>query len=284
MKSSSIFLLCMLSTLVKGQNRDVLGNLIIENHKLTPIYKLCYKEPTRLDVLYESEVSMSKRQWNYIDLTDPLNKKLLNTQSIKDTIYPLIEILEFGIITQKIACFMNDQFGSSKNKIYSVEEFKKLITATDTILEGALDEKTNKDTLVKVIKTTTLNKNTVKGFLLKEEWYFNKKKAVDEVRIIGLAPLIYSEKDQKTVQVYWIYFKECRELFASFKTINPIGTDQLNTYSDLFDKRLFTTKPVKESNIFDRNQPENSKGSNVDIESDKNKKNSQNSVRDLWHR
>ncbi|HKC69676.1 MAG TPA: hypothetical protein VKG26_15670, partial [Bacteroidia bacterium] len=146
MKSAATFFLCLFIVFAKGQNRDIAGNLIVERHKLTPIYGLCYKAPEPLSVLYEYEVATANRQWNYIDLADQLNKKLLNTQSIKDTIYPLIEILEFGIITQKIACFKNDQFGSSKNKIYSVDEFKKLITSVDTILEGAFDEKTNRDT------------------------------------------------------------------------------------------------------------------------------------------
>jgi hypothetical protein len=282
MKSVLVSSLCLLVVFAKGQQRDVMGNLIVENHKLTPIYKLCYKKPEPQYILRESEVAMANRQWNYIDLSDPLNKKLFNSLNVKDTIYPLIEVLEFGIITQKIACFGNDQFGSSKNKIYSVEEFKKLITSTDTILEGAIDEQTNKDTIVKVAKTTTLNKSTVKGFLLKEEWFFNKKKAVDEVRIIGIAPLIYSEKDQKVVQVYWVYFKECRELLASFKAVNPLGTNETYTYTDLFDKHSFTTKSVKESNVFDRNQPENSKGFNVDIENEKSKQNLQNSARDRW--
>ncbi|HEX7412526.1 MAG TPA: hypothetical protein VF411_00680 [Bacteroidia bacterium] len=280
------FILCCLLTVLfvaaRGQNRDIMGNPIIEEHKLTPIYKKYYKQPAHLDVLYESEVTMAKRQWNYIDLTDPLNKKLLNTLSIKDIIYPLIEVLEFGIITQKIKCFKNENFGSQNNKTYSVAEFKKLITTTDTVIERSLNENTNNDTLVTVIKTTTLNRETIKGFLLKEEWYFNKKKAKDEIRIIGIAPLIYSEKDQKLVQVYWVYYKECRELLASFKTTNPIGTDEVYTYTDLFDKHIFTTKAVKQSNIFDRNQPENSKGTDVEIENDKNKQNLHNSTNDLF--
>ena len=282
MKSLFFYLSFLLVVFAEAQNRDIMGNLIIENHKLTPIYKMCYKKPNTMDVLYESEVVMAKRQWNYIDFSELFNKKLLNTQNQKDTIFPLIEVLEFGIITHKIACFKNDQFGSSKNKIYSVEEFKQLITSTDTVAEGAFSDKTNNDTIIRSIKTTTLNKETVKGFLLKEEWYFNKKKAKDEVRIIGIAPLMYSEKEQKIVQVYWVYYKECQELFASFKTINPIGTDNLYTFTDLFDNHIFTTKTFKESNIFDRNLPENSKGTEIETENNKSKQNLNNSSHDLF--
>ncbi len=282
MKRLFFCLLFLLFGSAKGQNRDIMGNLIVENHKLTPIYKMCYKKPSTMDVLYESEVVMAKRQWNYIDFSDLFNKKVLNTKSPRDTIFPLIEVLEFGIITQKIACFKNEQFGSLKNKIYSVEEFKQLITSTDTVSEGAFSDKTSNDTIIKSIKTTTLNKETVKGFLLKEEWYFNKKKAKDEVRIIGIAPLMYSEKEQKIVQVYWVYYKECRELFASFKTINPIGTDNLYTYTDLFDNQVFNAKSLRESNIFDRNQPENSKGAEIETENNKSKQNLNNSSHDLF--
>lgn len=280
------FILCCLLVMcfvfARGQNRDVSGKLIIENHKLTPINKKYYKPPAKLDVLLEEEVAMSKRQWNYIDVADPFNKQILNTLNAKLYIYPLIEVLEFGIITQKINCFKNEDFGSSKNKIYTVVEFKKLITSTDTIIERNLNEKTNNDTLVKTIKTTTLNKESIKGYLLKEDWYFNKKTAADSVRIIGIAPMMYSEKLEKLVPVYWVYYKECRELMASFKTTNPIGTDVLYTYTDLFDKHIYNTKAYKESNIFDRNLPENSKGMDVETENEKNKQNINNSSRDLY--
>jgi hypothetical protein len=279
--------LCCLLTLCFAfawgqQNRDVMGNVIVENHKLTPIYKKYYNPPYKLGVLRESDVTMSKRQWNYIDVSEPFNKQLLNTLNSKQFIYPLIEVLEFGIITQKINCFKNENFGSQTNKIYSVEEFKELITITDTVIEGSLTEKTNNDTLIKVVKTTALNKETIKGYLIKEDWYINKKTAADSVKIIGIAPLIYNVKLQKIVPVYWVYYKECRELMASFKTTNPIGTDILYTYTDLFDKHIFNTKAFKESNIFDRNQSESTKGSDIEIENDKNRQQINNSSHDLF--
>ena len=122
------------------------------------------------------------------------------------------------------------------------------------------------------------------GFEIKEEWYFNKRSALAEKRIIGIAPVIFDIKTQKNKEVYWIYFAECRELLSSFRAVNPLGNEEIYTYLNLFEERAFNSNTVKESNVFDRNKPENSKGFEVENETQKSKQNYLNNEDDLWNK
>ena len=55
----------------------------------------------------------------------------------------------------------------------------------DAVAEGADPEEAKTTKLNKI----PFNRNTVKKWRLKEEWFFDKQRSVMDVRIIGLAPL-----------------------------------------------------------------------------------------------
>lgn len=269
---------------VSQEERDVFGNVIQHKHKLTYAYKKNYIAPKHLDTLIEANIIIAKRVWSYISLNDNLNKNLYNVSKPNKFIFPLIEVLEFGIITGKIKCFKNGNFSSPQNKIYSFAEIRNLLFKKDTIQKSFISEITNNDSIITVIKNDSLNAATVLGFEIKEDWYFNKRSALAEKRIIGMAPIIFDVKAQKNKEVYWVYFAECRELLSSFRALNPLGNEEIYTYLNLFEERAFNSNPIKESNVFNRNKTENSKGFEVEIENKNSKQDYLNNEDDLWNK
>jgi gliding motility associated protien GldN len=96
----------------------------------------------------------------------------------------------------------------------------------------------------------------VKYFELKEDWIFDKQRSERYVRIIGIAPVVEKKFAGGTridnVAVFWLYFPECRYLFANADVFNLHNTSQPITFDDLFQKRMFSSYVVKEENVYDR--------------------------------
>lgn len=223
----------------------------------------------------------SKKVWSYIDFKEKINKTVYNNSNPKTKLYPLAEILNLWIATGKIKCFKTSDFGSAGNVPITLGEFKKMGIKKDSVEERIIDENGD-EKIVKSVKTDTLNSDKILGFVIKEDWFFNKRSVLLEKKIIALAPVVFDAKTQKNKELYWVYYPECCELFYSYQTINPTGADEVYTYRDALEKRYFSSYVLKESNVYNRDKPENSKGFEVENENKKNKDKFESGEEDLW--
>ena len=83
------------------------------------------------------------------------------------------------------------------------------------------------------------NRNTVKKWRLKEEWFFDKKRSVMDVRIVGLAPCRYilnqDSTDEVLTPLFWIYYPAFREVLAKTNVLNITKNDaQKRSFLDIF--------------------------------------------------
>jgi len=223
----------------------------------------------------------SKKVWSYIDFKENLNKKLCNNSDIKQKRYPLFEILNLWIATGKIRCFKHANFGSAQNLPLTLAEFKRLGIKRDTVEERRIDEN-GEETLVKELRADTMSSDKILGFVIKEDWFFNKRSVLMEKKVIGFAPVYFDTKAQKQKELYWVYYPECCEMLSSYITLNPDGEKEAFTFRDLFEKRAFSSYVLKESNVYDRDKPENSKGFEVETENKKNRDKFESGEEDLW--
>ena len=223
----------------------------------------------------------SKKVWSYIDFKEKFNKTLLNNSNPKTKIYPLSEILNLWITLGKIKCFKKPNFGTAQNTPMTMAEFKKTGIKRDSMEERVIDENGN-EKIIKSIKADTLNSDKILGFVIKEDWLFNKRSVLMEKRIIGFAPVVFDVKTQKNKELFWVYYPECCELLSSYRVINPKGSEEIFTYRDAFLKRSFSCYVLKESNVYNRDKPENSKGFEVENENNKNKDKFESGEEDLW--
>jgi len=109
--------------------------------------------------------------------------------------------------------------------------------------------------------TTWIDSQDIVSYHLKEDWFFDKERSVMDVRIIGIAPVVYKYQidpvtSKKTItgteEKFWIYFPRCRYILNNYYAYNERNDSQWMSFDDLFMKRKFSSTIYKESNVFDR--------------------------------
>jgi gliding motility associated protien GldN len=129
-------------------------------------------------------------------------------------------------------------------------------------------------------------------YKLKEDWFFDKERSQFDVRILGIAPVIYGgERDEfgklKFIEgkkeLFWLYFPHCRFVFVNYNVYNPKNDAQWMSFDDLFMKRKFTSTIYKESNTFDRSIDSYMSGKDALYESERITNELRNFEHDLWH-
>src|SRR5258708_17358354 len=110
-----------------------------------------------------------------------------------------------------------------------------------------------------------------------------------DVRIIGIAPLIYDVDQSGNVRegnikkpLFWIYYPEARKTLANAETFNRENDAERRSFDDIFQKRMFSSFIYKESNVYDRRIEEYKQGLSALLESEKIKNEITNFEHDMW--
>ena len=132
-----------------------------------------------------------------------------------------------------------------------------------------------------------IESEAITKYLVKEDWIWDRQRGERYVRIIGIAPL-WQETDEegelKAPQtLFWLYYPECRYVFANAEAYNPMNDSQRRTFEDLFQKRFFNSFIVKESNVYDRRIASYALGLDALAESQRIKHDLFLLEHDLWH-
>lgn len=127
-------------------------------------------------------------------------------------------------------------------------------------------------------------------YRLKEDWFFDKERSVLDVRIMAIAPVVYTiEEDANgkksisgTKELFWLYFPHCRYVFNNYFTFNDKNDAQWMSFDDLFWKRRFNSVIYKESNVYDREIGSYKSGVDALYEAEDIKNEIWNLENDLW--
>ncbi|MFZ6051044.1 type IX secretion system ring subunit PorN/GldN [Halocola ammonii] len=235
--------------------------------------------------LREADVMWAKRVWQIIDLREKMNHPLY---------FPLEEIEDRKSLFQVIV----DELNKGSITAYSLgptdddDEFRYPMTMemVDSLLNPEVtkvipDLETGED---KTITTTEpVSSRTITQFQIKEDWIFDKQRSERYVRIIGIAPMKEEYNDDGTKRGYktlfWLYFPQCRYVFANHSTFNRDNDAQRLTYEDFFQKRMFGSYIIKEANVYDRSILSYAKGIDALVEAKEIKQELFIMEHDLWH-
>lgn len=124
-------------------------------------------------------------------------------------------------------------------------------------------------------------------YRLKEEWFIDKQRSVLDVRIIGLAPVVYAKDADGNIEgtktLFWLYFPtDCRYVFNNYFAYNDKNDAQWMSYDDYFMKRRFNSFIIKESNNYDRDIDKYRVGVDALMESQKITNDIRNLEHDIW--
>jgi gliding motility associated protien GldN len=228
---------------VKAQN--VLDGVYVKEHY-----------PTRKVVPYthlrEADVMWATRIWRKLDLREKINHPLYYpTEAIKNRrslAQVIVEAVQEGSLTAYDP--LDDEFTITLTKA----EIERKLSYVDTQYIESPDAPYD---LVMTVIPEEFDPSTVKEFRVKEDWFFDRQRSVLDVRIIGIQPV--AEKIDKTTgevrgtePMFWVYFPEARNIFASAEVFNRQNDAERKTMEDIFWKRMFGSYIYKEKNVYDR--------------------------------
>ena len=281
---------------------DVNAQDVLTTEDMNSVYKKekhHNKRVQQYSPLRQADVMWSRKIWREIDLRQKINHPFYypendgvghtieDRKSLIDVIYSAIQ--EGSIIAYDNAA-RDDEFREemSQDAIKMIGGAREeMISVPDWEARGMFggDPQAMKDTLNK----KAFNRNTVKKWRLKEEWFFDKQRSVMDVRILGIAPL-QEDRDEVSGQLtggfsplFWVYFPEARKILINAEVFNLVKNNaERRTYDDIFWKRMFGSTITKESSVMDRKVNEYMVGLDALLEAERIKTEIFNIEHDFW--
>ena len=166
-------------------------------------------------------------------------------------------------------------------------------------------------------KILYLASNSIFGYNIKEDWFFDKQRSLLDRRIISIAPLarysvdltsdlsergdllVYNKEGKsfkyengefieytdnyEEREVFWLYFPELRNVMVNYFVYNDKSDAQWMSFDDLFWKRQFNAQIYKSSDKFDREIEDYKYGVDALYEAEKIKEDIRKWEIDVWN-
>ncbi len=256
---------CIIGILLLGGSLGMAQNTNQENTTdpstwsgLDQIYKkqhIVDKKPIPYEKVREADIMWSKVVWRMIDFREKMNQPLYFPTVPMGDRKSLISVLMDGVQSGEITAY--------RAGVDNINEFKEVISIDQVLEEFEAQDQTIQVTnpvtgqVTDSLVTGEIRTDEVLQLLVKEMWFFDKKRSTMEVRIIGLCPvrLYYDPLDVDREQLrrkklFWVKYPDARQTLASSEVFNAFNDSERRSFDEIFYKRYFDGFIVQESNVY----------------------------------
>ncbi|MEM9053233.1 MAG: gliding motility protein GldN [Bacteroidota bacterium] len=248
-----LMLVALLGTALGSANslkaQTVLDGAWIKEHNKT-------KKVIQYPFIREADVMFAKRIWQDIDLREKMNMPLYYPLEESNGMKSLFDVIKDALLVEgSITAYSTGATGRE-------DDFRTPLLRSDVQLmletpDTSFTEDPDTGEPIQVFQVVETTSEDIKKYRIKEDWFFDKQRSERYVRIIGIAPLKERrDEDGEATGAYetlfWLYFPECRYVFANWDSFNRFNDSERRSFDDLFQKRMFSSTIVKESNVYDR--------------------------------
>lgn len=241
--------LVIILTALPSKAQTVLDGAWIKEHNKT-------KKVIQYPFIREADVMFAKRIWQDIDLREKMNLPLYYPLEESNGMKSLFDVIKDALLVEgSITAYSTGVTGRE-------DDFRTPLLRSDvqTMLEKpdtTYTEDPDTGELVPVYQVIKTTSQDITRYRVKEDWFFDKQRSERYIRIIGIAPLKERRDENGEATgayetLFWLYFPECRYVFANWDSFNRFNDAERRSFDDLFQKRMFSSTIVKESNVYDR--------------------------------
>ena len=236
--------------------------------------------------LREADVMYKRRIWQEIDLRQKFNHPFyFPLDPIQDRQNLFDVIREALLVEGSLVAYSAGPLGTDDEFTFplSADSIRKILNPVTLVKQY--------DDFGEVIGTVQqsneLSSDKITRYRIKEDWIWDRQRSERYVRILGIAPMMEDfDIDGNSVgfrPLFWLYYPECRYVFANSEVYNMFNDAQRRTYEDLFQKRYFSSYIVKEDNSFNRTIVSYARGLDALAESERIQQELFNLEHDMWH-
>lgn len=212
------------------------------------------RKPFEFPFVREADVVWEWRIWRVIDFREKLNQIFYYPVQPEQGRVNLFYALDKALTEGKIKGYTDDEF----TKEITDWPARKVGFANKVTTQVDKEDIDGTTYQVDSVIVTDLRFEDIKTLRVKENWFIDKQRSVQDVRIAGFTPIYYQDKgDGSAPLVYplvWIRYDdpEVRLLLANTEVFNFKNDAQKRTYDDIFLKRMFSSYIIRESNVYSR--------------------------------
>ena len=276
----SVFVIFFGNNNVKAQTSDVLDGIYEKEH-------VPARKPIPYHHLREADMMWTKKIWRTLNLKEKINHPLYypSLKPIGDRM-SLTQLIIWGVENTGMYVYGIDD-----------DEFTTPLTLSELNenLGAGVDSQSievEADVFVDTVITKEPSPEEVTRYLMKEVWYFDRRRSKLEVRIVGLCPIRRFQKELEGQEasgeltsklVCWVYYPAARSMFANHEVFNTKNDAERRTFEDIFFKRHFSSFIYKKTNVYDNRRIDEFKtGLDAQLEAEKIKEFIFKLEHDLW--
>jgi len=262
--------------------------------------------------VYNPVIGPQNQQGTYVLRNDDYNNRVLPFVAVdEDDIYWYKEyksVINLKVKKNQVLYYPTNETRYRKNfakvMLDAVLKDKTVTAYADEYFEDVMSREKLEKKLFSIEKITRTNWETdleeifldttrvlpadIVEVVVREEKFFDKKRSVMDQRIIGMAPVALIQ-NKETFEwekqiLFWFYYPQARQTLANAKVYNEYNAFQNMSMDELFLKRLYTSRFIKESNLQDRTIGDynTSKRARL-LEAERIKEELRNFEHDLWN-